>query len=200
MSGNIRRVFLSGEGRNELGSRSGHPIYQNDEEPGVIQALLRRVRAGGWEVGGACNWKDVRKYRAQGASPRDAETVAKLAVDAYEADCDTLAFIRDRENEHERAEAISRGVEEAIEILGDRVAIIGGVAIPVLEGWILAIAGSTKTEGLSPGGAKKRLREKGVAKKDTGAMVSIVEATPLDNIPGDAESLNGWLNLARDIL
>lgn len=32
-----RGVYLGGEGRNELGSRIGSPIYQSDAEPGVIE-------------------------------------------------------------------------------------------------------------------------------------------------------------------
>ena len=40
------KVFLCGEGRNELGSRCGHPAYQTDAEPGVLHALLRREERG----------------------------------------------------------------------------------------------------------------------------------------------------------
>ncbi len=48
MSGAPRkvRVFLSGEGSNELGSRFGHPSFQSDERPGVLHALLSRVQDG----------------------------------------------------------------------------------------------------------------------------------------------------------
>lgn len=51
----MTRVFLCGEGRNELGSRVGHPSCEIKTEPypGFIEATLERVAPGRAHVVGA---------------------------------------------------------------------------------------------------------------------------------------------------
>ncbi len=51
--GNDERVLLCGEGKSELGSRAGYPVYQSDEQPGVLEELLKHACAAGWEIAGA---------------------------------------------------------------------------------------------------------------------------------------------------
>jgi hypothetical protein len=195
------KVFLSGEGRNELGSRSGDPVYQSDEEPGVLHALLTRVRASGWEVGGACNWRKIRKYRASAAPHEDTHNVLGIALDATEAGCEVLAFSRDVDNDSARQQAVDDGLALIPQTFADAPGVIGGVAVPKLEGWILALLGVRGTEALSPKRAEQDLAVKSAArKKDGRAMVRIVEDADLARIPPDAASLHTWLDRARAVL
>ncbi len=66
------RVFLAGEGPNELGAFGKEESFQpsNDKErrqsPGVLEALLRHVQEDGWEVTGGIRWKDIRKLQVGG--------------------------------------------------------------------------------------------------------------------------------------
>jgi hypothetical protein len=64
-------VFLGGEGRNELGSWAGDPVFQSDDEPGVIKALLLRTRPNGWKSLGDQVWKRIRKYTDHCRLPED---------------------------------------------------------------------------------------------------------------------------------
>ena len=50
------------------------------------------------------------------------------------------------------------------------IAIVGGAAIPVLEGWVLAMLGEAGTERLGKAAAQSELVEKGIARRDTGAI------------------------------
>lgn len=187
------RVFLAGEGNNDLGGRSGSQVYDNPQRPGVLEALLRRIRENGWEIGGACQWKNIRKYKAHGAVDADAQAVLGAALDAREALCQILAFCRDRDKDENRAAAITKGMEK----IDDSLTVIGGLAIPTLEGWILALLGQAKTESLTPKQAVKRLVELGVGEKDTDAMVQVTENADLDQVPKDAVSLQNWLKQAE---
>jgi hypothetical protein len=192
-------VFLCGEGRNELGSRCGHPAYQTDAEPGVLHALLQRIEASGWEVGGARDWTSIRKYKA-GAAHRDTHNVLGVALDAKEASCDVLAFSRDVDNDPMRKDAVEEGIRRIPETFAAAPAVIGGVAVPTLEAWILALLGERHTEDLTTKRAALRLEEKGVASKDGRAMVRIVENADLDELPRDAASLAAWLARAAAVL
>jgi hypothetical protein len=73
------------------------------DEPGVVEALLRRVRPSGWRVAAALPWKNIRKYRAGAANQRadhaDAHNVRGLVLHAYEEACEMLAFVRDVDGE-----------------------------------------------------------------------------------------------------
>ena len=194
MSGPLR-VFLAGEGRSELGSRAGHPAYQSGAQPGVIEILLRRVQAVGWEVCGAREWKSVRNLQV-GIGANDTKRVLALALDAIEADCGVLAFTRDRDNDHERPAAVQLGVERAR--AAHQVDIIGEVAVPVLEGWALAMRGMRDTEELSPGGAKTKLSDIGL--RGASALADAAREADLDSLPDDACSLRKWLSLGRAVL
>lgn len=189
------KVFLCGEGPNELGSRFGHLSYQNDDRPGVIHTLLARVQPTGWEVGGAREWKSIRKFRVGKAAHEDTRNVQAAALGAREAGCDVLAFARDRDRDLARQQAIDDGI--ALVTAPD---VIGGVAVPTLEGWILALLGKRRTEDLSSKRAEESLADSGVPRKDGAAMVRVVEEADLEAIPEDAASLRKWLARARDVL
>jgi hypothetical protein len=187
------RVFLAGEGKNELGGRIGPPAFHKPEKRGALEALLLRVRANGWEIGGAREWKSYRKFRARGVIDAEAHAVVGAALDAREAECHVLAFCRDQDKDEDRNTAIAKGMQCA----GDSPRLIGGVAIPTLEGWILGLLAEEKTESLSPKQAAKRLVELGVPEKDTDAMVAVIENAEMNKVPADAESLRNWLLQAR---
>lgn len=194
------KVFLAGEGKNELGGRIGPPAFHNPDQRGVIEALLQKICPDGWVVGGACEWKRIRKFKAHG--PVDAETRAVLgaALDARESQCHVLAFCRDQDKDENRQRAIDTGIERVQQGHPSSPAVIGGIVIPKLEGWILALLCYAKTEAMSPNRADEKLVEHGVAAKDTEAMVRIVDEANLNVVPPDATSLHQWLARARVVM
>ena len=198
-SGKVR-VFLAGEGSNELGGYFGHRTWHRDDRPGVLQALLTRVQATGWEVGGARDWKSIRKFQARKAGHADTRNVLGVALDAKDVGCEVLAFSRDQDREPERRDAVEEGVRLVPEQIRDAPEVIGGVAVPKLEGWILALRGARGTEQLSPRRAEEDLERLGVAVKDGEAMVQVVEEADLEAIPQDAASLTTWFDRARAVL
>ncbi len=194
------RIFLVGEGSNELGSRVGHQAYQSDDKPGVLHTLLVRVQPSGWEVGGARDWKSIRKYRAGKAEHADTHNVLGAALDATDAGCEVLAFSRDLDKDSARKAAVEEGIARAATLTASAPEIIGGVAIPTLEGWILALLKERSTEKLSPKRAEQVLGDKGIKPKDGGAMVRVVEEASLDALPPDASALIAWIARARAVL
>ena len=193
-------VFLGGEGRNDLGSRAGHPSYQSDDHPGVLQTLLCRVQPTGWKVVRAKQWKDIHKYRAHPTRHGDFHNIVGLILDAKDLDCDIVAFVRDRDTDVDRPQAIDEGIAFARIEFADVPEIVGTVAVPKLEGWILALQGTMRTEEMSPSKAEDLLALKGIQKKDTSGMVAVVEEADFERIPEDAAGLRKWLELASDIL
>lgn len=191
------RIFLGGEGRNELGGRAHHPSFPS-EERGVIEALLRRVKDDGWSVGGSRNWKDIRKLKVGQFRDADTRNVLGLCLHATEACCHIVAFTRDEDGQGARADAIERGIEEAR--AGSSLRIIGAVAVRKLESWILALLGKSKTESFGNNRIQQELVMAEVKEKDTAAMVAVVEVANLDQLPTDATSLRLWLDRARAAL
>ncbi|WP_437637073.1 hypothetical protein [Sorangium sp. So ce854] len=194
------RVFLVGEGENELGSRAGPPAFQSDKRPGVLFTLLSRVQPNGWVVGGAREWKSIRKLDARGAAHEDTRHVLGAALDAKEAGCDVLAFSRDIDRDPARREAVAEGMRRVSSSLSAPPEVIGGVAVPGIEGWVLALLGERATEELSPLRAQAMLAAKGMMPDDGAAMVRVAENADLDAVPQDAASLTEWIARARAVL
>jgi hypothetical protein len=192
-------VFLGGEGPNELGSRCGHPAYQTDDSPGVIEALLTRIRPDGWTVIGACKWCRIVKLRARGPTPMDEQNVLGLVYEAARAHADVLAFTRDADDDQRRPHVIEKAVAAAVQKFPN-VAIVGEAAVPVLEAWIQALLGERGTESLGKAAAQRRMVEKGVEEKNTGAMVKVIVEADVQAIPKDAARLRGWLDRAKAAL
>jgi hypothetical protein len=193
------KVFLGGEGGNELGSRCGDPTYQDGGNLGVIETLLRGVQSTGWSVIGAKKWCQIRKLRSKGPTPREERNVLGLAHEAERAQARVLAFVRDADDDRNRPKVIADAIGRA-EDLFPKVTIIGSVAIPVLEGWILAMLGEHGTEKLGKAAAQSKLVAKGIARRDTGAMVNAATKVALDRLPKDATSLRAWLTRAEEVL
>ena len=193
------RVLLAGEGATELGSWDKEPAYRprsgEATEPGVLEALLRRVDSNTpFEIVDGFRWRSIPLYQA--GEHRHAETrrVLRLAQRAEERGC-VLVFTRDRDRDRQREIDITAGVLEAQQKFS--AAIVGGVAIEEIESWILALLGETKTERLPD--PKRRLQEThGI--QGTREMVDIIARADLGRVPNDASSLRAWLDAATVVL
>jgi len=193
------KVFLCGEGKHELGTRAGDPVYQSDEGPGVLVALLRRIKPDGWSVGSAREWKSYRRFQAHGPSHGDGVTVRKIALDAAEYGCSIAAFLRDQNGDPSRKKQIDEAIAK-LHVEGElNVALAGAVVIPAIEAWMLALRGEHKTEAMSRSQAANRLAA--LIKPNevtTSAMVEIVENVDSSLIPDDAHSLLEWRRRAEE--
>jgi hypothetical protein len=178
-------LYLAGEGPSELGSRSGHPAYQSDEEPGVVVSLLRAVRSEGWKVVGSVNWKDIRKLRVNAPGEGDRRNVLAATLKANEVGADVLAFTRDRDRDEKREEDIEAAVGE---VGAGKLGVIGGVAVETIEAWLLALRGEARSEDC-------RHPEKEMARLGLAQTADYVR-----HIPADADSLKRWLGRARKAL
>lgn len=192
------RIFLAGEGPNELGGWAAHPGWREDPpSPGFITAILSQIRPEGWEIGGARLWKDIRKLKKHAGLSNEAKNVRAIALDAREAECDLLVFVRDGDADPARVCAeIQEGIDQE---RTSSARLVGAVAIPKLEGWILAIGGARETEDMTPGKAQTRC-DAFIPPKDTPAMVAWIESHGLTRIPGDATGLRNWLELLHKAL
>jgi hypothetical protein len=190
------KVFLGGEGNNDIGTRWCRPM---GDQPGVIEVLLRKVRATGWNVAGAQSWQSIRKYRAGGALGKtnhaDARNVLGLVLHAYEDACEMLAFVRDHDGDDLREQEIRR-ILDAIAGFGFaeeyryELAIVGGVARPKLEGWILCLRGVAETDEMSRARVDRELAAAQVELKSTDQYVAVAESCVL---PTGNGSLPAWL-------
>jgi hypothetical protein len=179
------KVFLGGEGNNDIGTRWYRPM---GDQPGVIEVLLRRVQTTGWHVAGARSWQSIRKYRAGGALGKvhhaDARDVLGLVLHAYEDACEMLAFVRDHDGDDPREQEIHRILAEIagfgfVEEYRYELAIVGGVARPKLEGWILCLRGVTGTDEMSRVRVDRELAAAAVELKSTDQYVAIAESCVL---------------------
>jgi hypothetical protein len=166
---------------------------------GVVQALLVRAKADGWRVVGATTWKSIVKYRARGPSPNEERNVLGLVLLAQRANADVVAFVRDSDGDDDRTSIIETALRKAADLFPN-VRAIGGVAVPVLEAWVLALKGERRTEVLSKAAAQARLEALGVEPKHTAQMVEVALAADLDQLPEDATRLHDWLSKARTTL
>lgn len=188
------RVFLAGEGKTELGEWANHPSYRRDPpEPGLLEALLRRVRPDGWSVSDAVRWKDIRKYQAHRPCPAEVRNVMGAVLRAKDAGCDILVFSRDRDRKRQREKDVAEGIGRSKREIPGCPAIVGGMAIEAIESWLASMQGRLHAESesdphsLFPGA-------------DLGAMRAIVEAADLSRLPPEARSLHAWLTCANEIL
>jgi hypothetical protein len=83
--------------------------------------------------------------------------------------------------------------------------VIGGVAKPAMEGWILALRAVPRTDEMSRPRALAHLAEHGIGAKSTSDYVDAVEQAeigepPNFGLPPGAESLRTWLATAHEVL
>jgi len=193
------KVWLGGEGPSEIGNRD----WPHGQRIGLLEALLLRIEENGWVVAGATAWKRIRKYRVGAARGRenhgDIHNIAGLVNEAFEHACEVVAFSRDVDSEAGRIEAIARGIAHARGIF-PMVGIIGGPAVPTIEGWILALLNVSDTESMSRGRASDELSVRGIDGKHAEDYVEVVSKAKLDALPGGCDKLEEWLAAARTIL
>lgn len=198
------RVFLAGEGPNDIGDWRRHPTYREDPpRPGVIEVLMRKTKADGWAVTDGIRWASIRKYRPNNPGAHEVRNVLGAALMAREKGCEVLAFVRDRDGSHanpnhQRTRDIEQGIETALETHRDSLRIAGGVAIKKLESWLVALSGRKGSE--LERRPQEILEQLGVDEKNTGEMVAFAEAANLDDVPEDARSLRVWLDRVREAL
>ncbi|MEO7733166.1 MAG: hypothetical protein ABIY55_19540 [Kofleriaceae bacterium] len=194
------KVFLCGEGNNDLGTRWHDPP---GDARGVIEALLARARPSGWRVGKAIDWKSIRKYRAGAArntpSHFDVRNLQALVQLAYEEACEMLVFLRDCDGEDGREHAVNQAVATIAELGFEdeyryKLAIVGGVPRPNLEGWILCLLGVTRTDEMTNTRAENELKAHNIKPKSTAHYLEIADTAPL---PIGDGSLARWCSLAR---
>jgi hypothetical protein len=193
-----RRVFLVGEGSNDVGSYSGSAAYHDPNQAGVVGALLGKIREAGWEIAGGCAWKSLRSLRARGTSRGDEGNVAAAALRATDYRADVLVFVRDTDGDKERVSALERGIESASKSFS--VEVVGGIADPMVEAWVLALLGEPNTEGARKGEIQKRAAEAGLGDKDSAAICKCVTDADLSRVPTDATRLRTWLSSAQQAL
>lgn len=195
----MKRVFIAGEGRNELGRWQDSSIAPAaDGDQGAICALLSRTGVGDWAVGGALRWKDIKHYRSGSFRSRERRLVLGLALRATEEDCRVLAFIRDSDGDAARVEEIESALGELPDLAvapGLRVA--GGCAKPALEAWSLTFAGEPSAESWPKRRVEQRAAELGLS--TTAAMTAAIEAGETTAVP-HGSSLATWLARAERAL
>lgn len=200
------KVMLAGEGPNDLGGWSKEPQYRDRKavEVGAAEALLRKMKVSGWYVIDGVVWQHLKHYRSGGAlvAGPDPETVnvKRLALMASEKGADVLAILRDADKEElRRMKAIEAGVDWARRTY-PQLHVVGGVPLPTLEAWILALAGEAKTDGFTPTKVEAKLKERLIPEKDTSAYVAVIEQAEITclegkipALPPGCDSLRCWL-------
>jgi hypothetical protein len=194
------RVWIGGEGPSEIGDRD----RPGGLRAGAIEALLLRLEPTGWSVAGATLWSRIRKYTVGTARGRqnhgDIHSIAGLVNEAYEAGCEVVAFSRDVDAEVDvRSSAIRRGIADA-QALFPLVAIIGGPAIPALEGWILALLDVRDSETMSREAANRKLAQLGTSLKRAEDYVAVIEHGHLEPLPPGSTALDTWVKRAKAVL
>ncbi len=192
-----RRVFLVGEGPNELGGWAKEPSYVDPGELGVLQALLERIAPGQFEVVAARRWSaGGRSFQRGGATTAEARRVAAWFLDAQEKDCDLLVYVRDEDGDSTRAASHAQGRAKGVTD-HPTVDVVGGLAVQAIEGWLLALRGEPKSERVKARAGKKRVNDAGLI--CTADMVECVRGADLDRLPPDAHSLRAWLDQAHAV-
>lgn len=96
-----------------------------------------------------------------------------LVLEAYENAADAVAFTRDMDNDPEREDAMTAALAWIRSESGWLIDVIGGVAKPTIEGWILALRGVPNTDEMSRPRALAHLAEHGA--RSTADDVDVVE-------------------------
>ncbi|MBN2497525.1 MAG: hypothetical protein JXR96_23230 [Deltaproteobacteria bacterium] len=191
------KLLLAGEGANELGGWHHEEPYRTDE-PGVIEALLKKVHPHGWAIVHAVKWHWIHKYCVGMHGAAEKRNIEYVHHKAKKLGLDAVVFVRDRDGKknHKRQRDIEYTIESCEQTGGP--AIIGGMAIEKLEAWILALCGEHNSESMNK--PENRLADREDCPKNTAEMVEVVEGADLDRIPSDARSLRAWLDRARSVL
>lgn len=198
------RVWIVGEGNSELGRPDGY----GSRGRRVLDALLVRVCANGWQCVAKLQWNRIKKFRAGGAhvgKHGDYLNVLGLVLQAHENKADAVAFSRDTDSDPERGAAVHEAIDWLRDESGWQIDVIGGVAKPAIEGWILALCGVRDTDMMSRNRTIKHLNDQKIEAKSTDDYVDIVDQCTLGDpetfdLPPGTESLRSWLATAHQVL
>lgn len=201
----MKQIVIGGEGANELGDWCHLPSYRRSPpEPGVIEALLRRVRPDGWAIVDAVVWSRIHKYRVGQHADAEERNVLGLVLKARERGADVVVFTRDCDGDgpqhRRRIAAIEAGLARAAVEFPLGPVVVGGPAVRMIEAWILALAGVRRTEEMGRDGLDAGFRRFQIPAKSTPALVERVMTAELASIAPDARSLQSWLAQARSAL
>jgi hypothetical protein len=190
------RVVLSGEGPTELGDWAKSAAYHVPPmQKGVLATLLERVLGRAVTVADAIRWRSIRKYKTGDHASPEARNVVGLALKAYETSCDALVFGRDRDGDEERESDVEDGIRRASKTF-PTLAVIGGIAIENVEGWILVLCGDASGEIVAGSATKAKLPwDFGI--ETTEQKVDRILEADLDTIT--TGSLGTWLARARSV-
>ena len=208
------RIFLAGEGTNDIGSYAGDQGYWDPQQAGFVGAVIRKVAAmlgtTNWEIVGGIPWKrlcrlDQPKAGARVSQRGDAAAVRQAAFKATSKayNADLLVFVRDTDGDKNRAAEIREGIAVAVGLFGTarpHEPVVAGIVDPVIEAWALALCGERGCERASKGSVQTRALKAGVGDKSTLALEKVVESANLERIPDDATDLHEWLTALRAVL
>jgi hypothetical protein len=130
-------------------------------------------------------------------SRAETQTVRGLALLADEAGAQVLVFTRDRDGEKERERDVEMGLVEARRE-NPSLRIVGGVAIEMIECWMLALRGDHHSQTCrDPKDELSKLHQVASVQQ----MVDLVREAKLElsAVPKDAESLREWLEQASGV-
>ncbi len=195
------KVFLGGEGQKELGDWIKHPSYRGEHpRHGVVGVLLKKTAPDGWDVGGAIKWSQLRKLRVGKHGNAESRNVRGLVLQAVEAGCDAVAFVRDRDGDVARQTCFEEGIEQAMGDHLDCPELIGAMVIEKLECWIVALAGHRGSESMREGRIRTIFDKLDIEWKNTGDYADFSEDVDLNSVPKDAVSLLSWLERSGEVL
>ena len=192
----MKRVLLAGEGKTELGEWAKEREHRdNPGEMGVLEALLRRIGAHVTFVEGVM-WKSIVKYRAGAHRSPETRNVLGVVNRAIDLRCDAVVFSRDRDGSAERERDIEEGLQGAAEVF-PQVALVGGVAVENIEGWLLLLLGNVDGERVSSKQTKAELetRFRVVSLRQ---KVEAVGDARIESVPEG--SLSRFVHRARTVL
>lgn len=189
------RVFLAGEGANELGQWYHEAMYRQQyattHRDGVLGALLTLAGVR-YQVVGAVQWMNIRKYSAGEHRKAEQQNLEGARRAAIESSADALVFVRDTDGDTKRQRQIESLFDELTHDEGG-LRVVGGVAVKNLECWLVALDGKRDSE------SGRRLVVPGVRQKNTEDIVDFVSSATSERIAKDARSLLAWLASARTL-
>jgi hypothetical protein len=195
------KVFLAGEGRTELGDWAREPCYRPEApEPGLLEALLRKLKPDGWTIVDAVCWKHLprerrslpRPYRAHEHISAEVGNVLGLVLRARDAGSDTVVFSRDRDRDLDREKDVLEGLSRASSVFAGRPKIAGGMAVEMIESWVASLQGTKRAESFADPSSL-------LADSSLEGKRAVVAAADLAGLPADAHSLRRWLANAASV-
>jgi hypothetical protein len=94
------KIFLSGEGPDDLGDWYRPPQYRSSPPVvGILEALLHKTGATGFDIVDARIWKSIAKFRFKPPVRGEVQNVLGLVLEAEEVGAEVLVFVRDQDGD-----------------------------------------------------------------------------------------------------